>query len=61
MPLGSGLLFAACFRAVQHLIPVFGPGFSPGHVASTCAAQLGGQKLLIAFEWFFHKDQMVKR
>jgi len=37
-------------RAIEHAIPIFGPGLAPGHGKAADSAELAGQKLLISFE-----------
>ncbi len=49
-----GFVFAAGLRAVQHLIPVFGPSFAPGHVAPAHGAGLAGKALFVALERGLH-------
>jgi hypothetical protein len=47
-------VFATSLRAIQNLIPVFGPSFAPGHVAPAHSAGLAGKALFIALERGLH-------
>ena len=51
---GTVLLGAAFVGAIQHGIPILGPGLAPRHGAAAHRAQLAWQRLLVAFEIIFH-------
>ena len=51
---GRRFFLAASVRAVQHLVPVFGPGFAPRHISPAHGAGFAGQALFVAFETGFH-------
>jgi len=52
--LGTVLLGAAFVGAIEHGIPILGPGLAPRHGAAAHRAQLTWQKLFVAFEFVFH-------
>jgi len=43
-------LLTASIRAIEHLFPIFGPRFTPSHVATTSFAGLAGEALFVALE-----------
>jgi hypothetical protein len=49
-------IFSTSLRAIQNLIPVFGPGFAPGHVTPAHRAWFAGKALFVALERGLHRD-----